>query len=178
MYFKDFNNIYYDFTLNSDVEPQKYVVQDITTRVTTYADQKSLEYLTFNYIITNNEKPEQIAFNLYGNQYYHWTILYVNAIYDMRTQWPLSDSELSEYITSKYGANYTQIHHYKSMSTGIIGTTNDLIAMGDMYGEDDIVSVTNQDYEIELNERKRQIILIKPQYVGDFVSDFQKSLRQ
>lgn len=33
------------------------------------------------------------------------------------------------------------------------------------------VAVTNYEYEVRLNDKKRQILLIKPEYIGVLVSD-------
>jgi hypothetical protein len=38
------------------------------------------------------------------------------------------------------------------------------------------VPVTNYEYEIRLNEQKRQILLIKPEYVGVLVSDIKNMM--
>ncbi len=38
------------------------------------------------------------------------------------------------------------------------------------------IPVTNYEYEIRLNEQKRQILLIKPEYVGVLVSDIKNMM--
>ncbi len=38
------------------------------------------------------------------------------------------------------------------------------------------VPVTNYEYEIRLNEQKRQILLVKPEYVGVLVSDIKNMM--
>lgn len=38
------------------------------------------------------------------------------------------------------------------------------------------VPITNYEYEIRLNEQKRQILLVKPQYIGVLVSDIKNMM--
>lgn len=42
---------------------------------------------------------------------------------------------------------------------------------------DNINKVTNYEYELELNENNRRILILKPEYVGTFIADFNNIMR-
>lgn len=108
MYFGKFKKIKYD---NRNVT-------DITNRVSFLDNIKNDKFLTFEYFIDDNESPEAIAFNFYGDASLYWIILLINDIYDPVYDWVLSMKELVMYITDKYGdlesvgGGYGGIHHW------------------------------------------------------------------
>jgi hypothetical protein len=169
------HNVLYDFTINSDTTKQVYAISDLTTRVSTYASVKNMTLLCNSYTISNNETPEEIAFKIYGDQNLHWTIIYINGITNLLTDWPLNAMTLAKYCEDKY-SNVNAIHHYKVLSNGIVGTPNDLQFLTDKFGSDNIVAITNLDFETEENEKKALIQVIKPEYISGFVTNFMDNL--
>lgn len=174
MFFQNFDTIQYDFTINSDKTKQQYILQDLTMRIDIKADNFRL--LCDDYEIKTNETPEIIADSLYNDLLLHWTILYMNNITNMQTDWPLSDLAFNSYITKKY-SDINAIHHYESISTGTFGTVNDITSLIRTFGVDDVKSVTNFDYETRLNENKRFIRVVKPQYIIGFVKQYETALK-
>jgi hypothetical protein len=78
------------------------------------------------YKIIGEERPEQIAQKLYGSSTYDWVVLISNNIINLRTEWPLSDSEFSDYLERKYTeAELAQPHHYET--TAVIDSRGKLI---------------------------------------------------
>ena len=67
------------------------------------------------YTIKSGERPDQISYEMYGNEAYYWIILQVNDIVDFYQQWPLSQYELDEYVKKKYGARMEDTHHYETI---------------------------------------------------------------
>ena len=165
MYFENFPQVIY--TLDSGVTT--FNIVDVFTRVK--ADiQKTLSRTAYDeYDIQDGETPEILADKFYENVKLYWIILISNEILDPRFDWPLTTQQLSSYITGKYGAaNINAIHHY---------VTNDAYA--------DIVHssyaglklpVTNTVYEEGVNDAKRRIKILKPQFVPDFVNNFNRIL--
>ena len=43
--------------------------------------------------------------------------------------------------------------------------------------EDRYQEITNYEYEVQLNEKKRQILILKPQYLSVFVSDLRNIMK-
>lgn len=67
------------------------------------------------YKIIGNERPDQVAEKVYGSSTYDWVVLISNNILNIRTEWPLSDGELSEYLERKYTeTELLQAHHYET----------------------------------------------------------------
>ncbi len=174
-YFDNIKNIQYDFTVNSDSASQIYILQDILTRVALWVDGASNINMYESYEIESNETPEIVAYKMYGDMKLHWTILYANLITNLQTDWPLGDIALNEFVVTKYTDPYA-IHHYESISTGLRGSNLDQISLMNTFGISDVKSVTNFDYEISKNEKKRIIKVIKPQYINNFVKQFNEAL--
>ena len=175
----------------SDVEfneagdtPVLETVVNLLQRVKLNISDSDLLNLCDKYVLSDGMKPEQVASKLYNDPYLHWTILYVNDVLNLSSNWPLSDVSLSAFVTKKYGAGKEyNIHHYELANTGIwvdppiYDSHGVLIANFAMtaYGINP-TPYTNYDYESNLNALKRNIIVIKPQYISTFVDMYKKSL--
>lgn len=60
------------------------------------------------YTIKNGETPEIISYNYYGTTDYWWIILLYNNIFDPFYDWPLSETDLEQYVkdnTTDYQIN-------------------------------------------------------------------------
>lgn len=68
------------------------------------------------YDIVDGDTPEIVSYKIYGNPNYHWIIMHLNEIFDARFEWPLSQNNLVNYVSSKYN-DTDGIHHYEN-STG------------------------------------------------------------
>lgn len=171
-YFKNFDYITYDFTIKTDVAPILETIVDLTQRIQLKISNDDLDKLCDEYVIQSSTKPEQIASILYNDPLLHWTILYINDITNMYSQWPMNDSALTDFVTKKYGAGHEyDTNHYEKMPERL---WMDAQFVTDTYGESAVL-VTNFDQEQNLNEEKRFIKVIKPQYIGSFVSAFEKA---
>jgi hypothetical protein len=170
MYFKNFNQLTYDFTVPTDKSTIVETITDIMQRVQLKISDTDLDILCDRYIVADNVKPEQIAANLYNDPYKHWTVLYINGITNFAAEWPLSQTVLQDYVTKKYGAgNENNIHHYEKQPEGV---TIDPDFCLSVYGED-AIPVTNSNFEDEINERKRFIKVIKPSYIAAFITSYE-----
>ena len=100
LYFKQFPRTNYQIgsTLVSMV--------DITVRF------KMLEYVKNNneglsilkYKIENDERPEEISFELYDSYDYTWTILLLNNVYSLHEDWLISEEILDSNVIREYGS--------------------------------------------------------------------------
>lgn len=165
MYFERFPYTYY--SLDDGATAQ--IIKNITFRV---AISKALkeEYGAYDeYDVLDGETPEIVSDRIYGNSTYHWVILHFNDIIDPRFEWPLSSYNLLQYCTAKY-TNINDIHHYEDIDGNIVFE-------GSSGGPVGSFPVTNFDYESSLNEQKRRIKILKPQYLNDIVSEFEDKLQ-
>jgi hypothetical protein len=163
MYFKKFPKITYTFDTSNSRLVVPFEMTDILRRVR-IDDVVIGNTLSYDeYDILDGETPEILADKIYNNSEYHWIILIANGIIDPRFDWPLSINAFNSYVADKYGVgNEGAVHHYEN-------------ADGDIVHESFTgakTAVTNYDYEVNINESKRRIRLVKPRFVTQFVNNF------
>jgi hypothetical protein len=163
MYFEKFQNFLYDYEING--ERKAMLVTDITTNVRFRRDVLSNITVYDEYDIIDGETPEIIAEKFYGDAQYHWVIMLANNRFDYRNDFPLDYPRLSAYITDKYGVNADSVHHYEDDKGNIVHST----AVG-------AVSVTNRQYEEDLNESKRRIKIISKDLLNVVLKNYKELL--
>tara|TARA_Y100000114_G_scaffold59721_1_gene54702 strand:+ start:31 stop:543 length:513 start_codon:yes stop_codon:yes gene_type:complete len=152
------------------------VMKDIMTRVKLVASKKE-NILNFDYYnVQDGETPEMIAHKYYGDVNLHWTILVANDIVDYYNDWPMSVQKFEKFVFDKYD-NPQAIHHYEiSQTSGETTTTIDVGMNTTDYPS--ATAISNYTYEDRLQEQKRQIRLISPDFISQFVSEFEKKLSE
>lgn len=127
----------------------------------------------FQYVqLSGTEKPEDVAFKLYGDPALFWIVLWSNNIVDPYYDWILTEKQLQDYIKTKYGAlNLYSVHHYETTATHRLGA-------GVIVNQSDAPNqpITNYEYEYGLNELKRKIKVVDPSYINQVVSEFNSIL--
>lgn len=147
--------------------------------------------------IKDGVRPDVLANSIYGNSQYDWVILLTNKIINLQTDWVLSNAEFEKYVFKKY-SNPQEIKHWKTIEVkndlgevvqpaGVIvyyepsnpssytlryvksyNPRVEEIATGNQVLE----SVSNYEYEQEINEKRRFIQILKPEYLQSFVTAF------
>ena len=129
------------------------------------------------YDVQDGETPEMIAHKYYGDPELHWTILLANDIQDYYTDWPMGVARFEQFLTDKYGGNIYGIHHYEIEQ--LSGKTTKTIDIGsDNTGHPSAVAVSNYEYESALQDKKRQIRLVDPSYIGQLVREFEQKISE
>lgn len=123
--------------------------------------------LFYPYIIKDGERADTIAYDYYGSSDYTWLIYIINNIYDPYYQWPLSHTQLIDYLNVKYGdyfATQVDIAYYKNDDEDYVVTpfTFQNWTVEQRFGW---YPVTIFEYENQLNEDKRHIRLISNKYL-------------
>lgn len=118
------------------------------------------------YRLSNGEIPRVLAHKLYGKEEYEWILFLVNDIINPLFGWLMSDEELEEYIDKKYGDKRYDIHHYELEDGTIVD--KDHATGWDI--------VTNDSFERRENEKKREIVVLKPEYVSDVENELERRL--
>ena len=143
--------------------------------------------LGFNqYTIKNNQRPDQVSLEIYGTMEYDWVVLLTNNIINLYDEWPMSEDELERYIVSVYEEDAVSVHHWVTQKiTDTRGRT--LLRDGRIVSEDfsytrpdgtaipkeDLVRpISVYDYESEKNDYKRNIYLLRKEYVSGFIEEF------
>jgi len=158
MYFKNFPTFLYDFKINGKTEYK--LVKDISQNVRLRKEILSNVTLYDEYDFRDGDTPEIIAEKVYGSSLYHWVIMLCNDKYNYIDDFPLPTYELEKHITTKYGSgNAYDIHHYVDTNGFIVDSSQG-------------TSVSNYDYEVDLNESKRRIKLISPSLLNNILKNF------
>lgn len=150
------------------------------------------------YKIKGNERPDNVAFDFYGDSNLDWIVLLSNNIINIQTEWPLTQESFDRYIFSKYelpndseldtyNRIYNDIHHYET--TEVKNSSGVTILKAGIQVEEDfsisyydnltenvvtlnsVVGVTNYEYEEKIEENKRNIFLLKPKYLNIIIDD-------
>ena len=152
--------------------------------------------LTFftKYKILGDERPDNVAHKIYNDSTYDWIVLLSNNILNIQTEWPLKQRDLDAYLLNKYDTYdnlYNGIHHYESVelknnnnvtllapgirvSKGYTYTYFDSLLDVVVTSGDLSTPVTNYEYEIKIEDEKRNISLLKPIYLGVAFDDMEK----
>ena len=186
------------------------------------------------YIVEGDERPDNVAYKIYGDQNLDWIVLLSNNIIDIYSEWPLSQNNFDNYLLEKYG-NYQSIYstkYYETLeikdSQGVVivpaglKVSNQYIDLDktviqretvinqftgqptvvefvipnpnylklkptyfqffdygigkDVLYNNVIKEVSNYDYEFKLNEEKRQIFVLKREYLGILIDQMEENL--
>ena len=188
-YFQELPNISYPSLLPSSSKVEdRIIVKNIFRRSKLRTDvDQSLTAFDY-YYVQEGQRPDILAQDLYQNSELDWVILTTNNITNIRDQWPLDHNDLHNYMLEKYGSeqNIAGIHHYETkkivdeygrtvMREGLEVDVNFTFKYQNYTNSIVIVNpvapITNYQYETKLNEEKRKIRTLKPQYLGAFISE-------
>ena len=147
------------------------------------------------YSIIGDDRPDNVANEIYGDPTLDWVVLLSNNIINVQNEWPLSQIAFENYVLDKYGtaAKLDEIHHYESNevkdSTGVIifpkgvrvSAAQSVSYHEPLTSEQVTVNpvskaVTNYQYELEINEKKRRIFLLKPTYLNVVFDDLEEMM--
>jgi len=193
-YFRYFPNLQYALSANKAGIPTNINIKDYFHLLKIRDDIFREETMYSPYTIKNGERPEQISKSVYGDEQFYWIILQVNNIVNYYEEWPLSENELTEFVYEKYGGalGAAEIHHWQTQETYDQAEPPNLVLPGQLQVPQTYTysypaepgsnvtlttrpySVTNYDYERDLNEKKSQIDILDPQYVYDYDREVRK----
>jgi hypothetical protein len=167
-YFSYFPQIYYDAVGDGNFK----IVTNILRRVKVKQGLKEVGAFFDEYDVDSEMTPEIVSEQVYGNQKYYWIILLFNEIKDRYYDWPLTASQFETYVNDKYD-DINGIHHYEitqeSGSTTSIDDSHKIQVNSTVSGA---TAVTNYEYEERLQNKKRRIRLLKPEFLELFVEEF------
>ena len=198
-YFRKLPNLNYPSLLktresNVDFVQTKNLFRRVKVREDLFGNFMQFE----KYKVVGDERPDNVAEKVYDNDDLDWVILLSNNIIDIKNDWPLTQSQFNEFVNEKYTPQQlVSIHHYETLelrdnknqlilpagitvdenfnieylSGGQIKSTNSLI------DGRPIKAVTFFDFENDLNDRKRNINVLKPDLLGVFIKDFERVMK-
>ena len=166
-YFINFPTLMYDPVSNGD---NAKLVTNILKRVRMRVNMKKNVVMLDQYEIKENETPEIVADKHHGSSYYHWVVMILNNVSDVYHDWPKSTRQIQKYLQTKYtDAQMSEVHHYEiGQSSG-----DSTIKIQVPQGTSGATTVTNYEYEVAKNDARREIDLLRNDYLGFFVDEFE-----
>ena len=199
--FDNFPIIIYPITDENGVTTMT-TLTDITTRILSRMSSDQIAAMTQNYTIQVGDTPESVSLKIYGTQDYYWVIMWVNNIFDYAADWYMNQDVLLAYCQSKYGDQWDQPAYVVDKDWNVLyirspDLDNYYTQMNNAdldnppflnfsQAEDGTVTYTDtsgltatitwQEYEDELNNRKQTIKVIKPALLSNFLSIYNQQL--
>ena len=183
-------DLLYNFS-SKPLDPDFLVVKNIWRRAQILTEYKAQVSLFVEDQVGDGERPEDVAVRLYSNPFYNWTILVINDITDYYAQWPRSVTQLQDFINQKYDNAQATKHHVttevKDSNNNIIVPAGKVVASNFQVAyyngsttvtANPVVSVSNAQYETELNSRNQAIQVVKPDLIEDFVATYGEILKK
>jgi hypothetical protein len=190
-YFRELPDLFYQSPLKDRNSSTEYVrVKNLFRRVKLRDDLQNVFTLFNKYQVRQGERPDTLAERLYGDVSYDWVVLLTAGIINVRDQWPLSDYELYRYAENKYGSDLNAIRFYET--TEVKDSSGRLILPKGKVVDSNfsipnpstptanlnpVGGVTNYEYEVRLNEEKRQIYVLKPDYLQLYLNDMRRIMK-
>ena len=189
-YFREIPNLEYQSFLSNRKSSDDYLlVKNIFRRVKLRDDLQNVFTVFDKYQIPDGYRPELVAEELYGNVQYDWVVIISAGITRVRDEWPLSDLQLYKYAEEIYGEDLNSIHHYET--TEIKDSQNRLILPAGKVVDSDftipnpelpiqelnpVIGITNYEYEVEKNNQKRSIYVLKSRYLQQALLDIRREM--
>ena len=141
------------------------------------------------YSIRGDDRPDNVAKELYGDSSLDWVILLSNNMVSVRDEWPMRSGELQRYLNDKYSSDHlVSIKHYETKEirnaanikvleggqivdesftfTYSLGGINSTLS-----GSNVMTSVSNYEYEVNKNDNKRTIHFLRQNYLQTIMED-------
>ena len=192
----DYFNLIPDFEYVSRLPDAKIgdynIVKNLFRRIVLREDiYQNLTFFT-KYDIQGDDRPYNVAYDVYQDSSLDWVILVANNIINIQTEWPLPQLDFNRFLLDKYKNDYNkiynEIHHYETVevkdTNGIIIVPEGLEVsqdysityydyfLSDLTSENDITRpVTNYEYEEKIENKKREIFILKPEYLNVLIDD-------
>ena len=146
---------------------------------------QNLAFFT-KYEIVGNDRPDNVAYDTYGDPSFDWVVLLSNNIINIQSEWPMTHNDFNRFLLEKYGT-YDKIndtHHYQTKEVKNQGGA--VVVPAELEVESDYSvtyydwylskEVTNYDFEIKKEDAKRNIFLLKKGYLNIVIDDLEEMM--
>ena len=166
----------YDYQIVKNLFKRAVIRDDIFDDITSFT----------KYSIEGDERADKVAYDFYGDSGLDWVILTTNNVVHVRDEWPMSNQDFLTYLNQKYTSEQlSNVHHYETRE--IRDSTDTLIQAKGLYVNSDhsityvdngvtktesaIKMVSFLEHETNLNDAKREINILKVEYLEMFLRD-------
>lgn len=196
-YFKRLPNIEYDKKpLTFPFSEREYVLaKNFFRRYKVTEGSYNFQNFFSEYNMTDTDRVDYLSYKFYNTSEFDWVILITNNIINSYFDLPIRESDLYEIVQKTYG-NPEGIHHYETYevknSSGLVVLKSGLQVEQSFYNSvykyydnGSVISVngntiskpiTNYEYELKLNDEKRKIYILRPEYVQEFIDQFDSGM--
>ena len=153
---------------------------------------QSLTFFT-KYSIEGDDRPDNVANKVYSNSDLDWVILLANNITHIPTEWPMAQNDFDRFLLDKYDnydTLYNGVHHHETIEVkdsnevtivreGLEVSSDFTQTYYDYYDAEMKTAsnitrpVTNYQYEEKLENKKREIFILKQEYLTVILDDIE-----
>ena len=186
-YFRQLPNLLYPSFLSEKTSSLDYIeVKNVFRRVKVRDDLYNNFVIFEKYEIPEGARPDTVAEEIFGSPNLDWVVLTVAGILNVRNEWPLNNHDLYKYTENKYGDS---INSTKFFETTEVKDSNGklILPKGKVVDSNftipnptnpsatlnPVVGISNFVYETRLNEEKRNINILREEYLSEFLEDME-----
>ena len=189
-YFRQLPNLNYPSLKNDRTSAYDYqVVKNIFKRAVIRNDVFDEVTAFTKYSVVGDERPDNVADNFYNDSTLDWVVLTTNNIVHVRDEWPMGNQDFLTYLNAKYTeAQLANIHHYETkvirdsngkliQPSGLTVPADHSISFVDngvLREESSLTSFTFLEHETDVNDNKRNINILRPEYLNFFLESFEE----
>ena len=142
------------------------------------------------YKVNPNERPDNVAFEVYRDANLDWLVMLSNNIVNLANEWPLTQRAFNNYCLNKYGSyeNLYNVRHYETqevrdsrgdiiLEQGLVVPSNYSITFFDVGLQQEVIAstitdeITNLDYEERIQDDKANIFVLDKRYLTLVLND-------
>ena len=149
------------------------------------------------YKIVGDDRPDNVAFEVYDDSSLDWVILLSNNILNIQSEWPLPQTDFDRFVLDKYGdydTLYNGIHHYETIEVkntqgvtivpaGLQVESSYSVSYYDFFTDLQVTTgnlatpITNYEYEEKVDNDKRNIFILKSRYLNIVFDDMEEIMQ-
>ena len=175
---------------NSDFIKVKNLFRRALIREDIFSDIMSFT----KYKIDGDERPDAVAYKIYGDEDLDWVILAANNIINVRNEWPMTQADFNNYLNEKYGITgaVDEIKHYETIkvedSKGKVFIPKGKIVdstfktsftdsgTGMVITVSPVEGISYRTYEERLQDDRRNINILESRYLAQVMDDMETVL--
>ena len=194
-YFKQLPNFDYISRINERKSNRDFLQVKNLFRRAVIREDIFTDFMSFTkYKIVGDERPDQVAYRVYGDEDLDWVVLLANNIINVRDEWPMSQGDFNNYLSEKYGdtGGVDLIKHYETIqiqdskgkifvpkgkivdstfkATFLDSGTNQLVEVSPIQG------ISYRTYEERLQDDKRNINILESRFLSYVIDEVETLL--
>ena len=187
-YFRELPNILYPSFLPEKTSSLDFILVKNVFRRVKLRDDLYKNFVVFQkYEVPEGARPDTVAEDLYGSSNLDWVVLTVAGIINVRNEWPLSNRDFYNYCFEKYGDSLNNTRFFETtevkdssgrltLPKGKVVDSNFAIPnpTNPSATLNPVVGISNFIYETRINEEKRNINVLRQEYITEFLDDMRE----